>query len=182
MNNMEEWRDIEGFKGLYQVSNMGRVRSLDHETNGKRYRGKVLSTRVTEGYPMVRLSRGSEKVSKRVHRLVASAFIDNPNNLPEVNHLDGNKNNNRVENLEWCTSRENKVHAWVTGLTKAPPGVPLVSVVQICDGQVIAEYISIEVADALLSISGEDICKCCKGKRKTAGGYEWKYKEVDNGN
>lgn len=177
---MEEWRDIEGFEGIYQVSNMGRVRSLAHETNGKHYKGKILSSGVSAGYHLVRLSKGNEKVSKRVHRLVAEAFIENLNELPEVNHLDGNKNNNCVENLEWCTSKENKVHAWVTGLTKAPPAEMPKAVMQYDTNILIAVYKSIKIASMLLDISSEDICKCCKGKRKSAGGYVWKYaKEGD---
>ena len=176
----EVWKDIKGYEGFYQVSNMGRIRSLDHETSGKKYKGKILSTNVTVGYPIVRLSKGENKTSERVHRIVAKTFIENPDNLPEVNHLDGNKNNNCVENLEWCSSRENKIHAWVTGLTKKPPTSPMIPVTQIYDGCAIANYISITVAATLLSISSEDICKCCKGKRKTAGGYEWKYMEVKN--
>lgn len=174
---MEEWRDVYGYEGFYQVSSKGRVRSLDRESSGKKYRGKILSSKVAAGYRIVGLCKDGKKASQRVHRLVARAFIENPDNLSEVNHLDGNKNNNCVENLEWCTSRENKIHAWVTGLTKAPPCTPVVPVIQIYDGQVIAEYVSIKVAATLLAISDEDICKCCKGKRKTAGGYGWKYKE-----
>lgn len=176
---IEEWRDIESFEGFYQVSDKGRVRSLDHETNGKRYRGRILSSGVSVGYPIVKLSKGGEKVSRRVHRLVAKAFIENPDNLPEVNHLDGNKNNNCVENLEWCTPKENKVHAWVMGLTKAPPAEKPKMVEQYDGEFLIAVYKSIAIASFLLDISGEDICKCCKGKRKSAGGYRWKYKEDD---
>jgi hypothetical protein len=174
---MEEWKDIDGFEGLYQVSNIGRVRSLNHETNGKKYIGKVLSTKVTSGYPTVLLSNGAKKTLCRVHRLVARTFIENPTKLPEVNHLDGNKNNNCVENLEWCTSRENKIHAWVTGLTKAPPPEKPRMVEQYNNNVLIAVYKSIDIASILLDISSEDICKCCKGKRKSAGGYQWKYKE-----
>lgn len=177
---MEEWRDIEGFEGLYQVSNKGRVRSLDHETNGKRYCGRILSSGVSAGYQLVRLSKGAEKISQRIHRLVAKAFIENPDNLPEVNHLDGNKNNNCVENLEWCTSKENKVHAWVTGLTKAPPAEKPKMVEQYDKDVLIAVYKSMEIASLLLDISSEDICKCCKGKRKSAGGYIWKYAKEDD--
>lgn len=170
---LEEWKDIKGFEGLYQISNYGRVRSLDHKTNGRKYTGKILSTKVSAGYPLVRLSNGATKTSCRVHKLVAEAFIENLDNLPEVNHLDGNKNNNFVENLEWCTSKENKIHA-----PKPPQNSPI-AVVQMCEDVAIAIYKSIKLASLLLGISEEDICKCCKGKRKSAGGYEWKYKEAD---
>lgn len=174
---IEEWRDIKGFEGVYQVSNMGRVRSLDHITGGKHWRGKILSTAVTAGYPIVKLSKGSEKHPRRVHRLVAEAFLDNPENLPEVNHIDGNKNNNRMDNLEWCTSKENKIHAWVTGLTKLPPAQTPRPVIQILDEKEIASYMSMEIAEIITGIDAGTICNCCKGKRKSAGGYGWKYKE-----
>lgn len=171
----EQWRDIADYVGMYQVSNMGRVRSLDRIVKGKNYQGKILSSNVTYGYPIVRLSNGSEKKSRRVHRLVAQSFLDNPLGLEEVNHKDGNKKNNCVENLEWCTPKENKIHAWVTGLTKKPPAEKPVQVAQLESDIVIAVYKSIEIAALLLNISGADICKCCKGKRDSAGGYTWKY-------
>ena len=108
----EVWRDIEGFEGKYQVSNMGRVKSLTRKVWNYTKPGRILKPGMKEnGYLHVSLRNGdkSEKHA-HVHRLVANAFIPNPNNLPEVNHKNLNKEDNRVENLEWCTSRYNKAH------------------------------------------------------------------------
>lgn len=99
-NTMEEWRDIEGYEGLYQVSNEGRVKGL---VSGK-YRKFMVSW---DGHLRVTLSKNSKKKPKLVHRLVAEAFIPNPNGLPQVNHMDENPKNNKVENLEWCTAEYN---------------------------------------------------------------------------
>lgn len=104
----EEWRDIEGFEGRYQVSNLGRVRSFAR----KSYKTpKILKdTHDTDGYCMVNLcdaKHGTKNKISKVHRLVAKAFIDNPNGFPEVNHIDENKSNNRADNLEWCTTQYN---------------------------------------------------------------------------
>jgi len=97
----EEWRDIEGYEGLYQVSNYGRVRSF--------HRGDSLLLLNTDryGYPLAGLCKNGKRVSAKVHRLVAKAFIDNPNNSPCVNHKDENPLNNHIDNLEWCTQAYN---------------------------------------------------------------------------
>ena len=108
----EVWKDIEGFEGKYQVSNMGRVKSLTRKVWNYTKPGRILKPGMKEnGYLQVSLRNGdkSEKHA-HVHRLVANAFIPNPSNLPEVNHKNLNKKDNRVENLEWCTSRYNKAH------------------------------------------------------------------------
>ena len=109
---MEEvWKDVSGVEGKYQVSNLGRVRSLKF---GKE---RVLKGGITnKGYLQMPLSLNERVKRYQVHRLVAEAFISNPNNLPCVNHKDGNKTNNKVENLEWCTQKQNVHHAWNTGL------------------------------------------------------------------
>ena len=104
---MEEWRDIEGYEGLYQVSNEGRVKSLeryvDNRWGTKQFvKGKVLANVKTQGYWYVGLNKNGKYKRYRIHRLVAEAFIPNPNNLLEVNHKDENPDNNTVENLEWC--------------------------------------------------------------------------------
>lgn len=105
---LEEWRDIAGFEGKYQVSNFGRVRSLSYNKTG---RTKVLSTRESNcGYCMVNIQVNAKSKGFLVHRLVAQAFIPNNFNKPEVNHINGNKLDNRVENLEWVTGRENVRH------------------------------------------------------------------------
>lgn len=110
---IEEWRPIEGYEGLYEVSNTGRVRSLDMylKCKGKSYRlqkGKVLSpSKNTDGYLQVCLCCNGKYKKCLVHRLAAQAFIPNPDNLPEINHLDEDKTNNNVDNLEWCDRKYN---------------------------------------------------------------------------
>lgn len=108
----EVWKDIIGYEGLYQISNLGRVKSLERVTiskNGKRYTCQELCLRFgnIKGYKFVVLRKGCKSYQVLVHRLVAQAFIPNPDSLPEVNHKDENKSNNHVDNLEWCTHKYN---------------------------------------------------------------------------
>ena len=124
---MEEmWRDIKGYEGLYQVSNLGRVKSLSrfHNNNSGGYLSKerILKQSIKRGYLTVGLCNSGKVKTYSVHRLVAIAFIDNPNNKKAVNHIDGNKTNNNVDNLEWCTYSENQKHAYKTGLHKSTTG------------------------------------------------------------
>jgi hypothetical protein len=112
---MEIWKDIQGYEGIYQISNLGRIKSLHRDyTNGR-----ILNpAKNNRGYLRLGLSGNGKVRYDSVHRLVAETFIPNPKNLPEVNHIDGNKLNNRVENLEWVTKGENQAHAYKTGLRK----------------------------------------------------------------
>ena len=119
----EEWRDVSGYEGLYQVSNLGRVRSLDRwRKNGSgeyKQKGRILNQGdTTTGYKQIVLNKDKKRKTLKVHRLVAIAFIPNPENKPNVNHIDGNPHNNNVENLEWCTQAENVQHAINTGLKR----------------------------------------------------------------
>lgn len=110
---MEEWKDVPGYEGIYQVSNFGNIKSLDRCikcSNGMviHRKGSTIKKQVCRfGYENVTLRKPKEKKTFKVHRLVALAFIDNPNNYPEINHKDENKLNNSVENLEWCTREYN---------------------------------------------------------------------------
>lgn len=114
----EEWRDIPGYEGFYQVSNLGRIKSLVG-WNGHKYisREKILApTKTSTGYWKVDLSKGKARKSLKLHRAIAMAFIPNPENYPVINHLDGNRLNNEISNLEWCTVKRNCQHAYDTGL------------------------------------------------------------------
>lgn len=118
----EIWKDIEGYEGYYQVSNYGNIKSLsriiysEKRSNYKTKEKVLRQSNTTTGYKKVELVKEGIKKSYKVHRLVATAFIPNPENKPEVNHIDGNKINNYIENLEWVTSSENSIHAYETGL------------------------------------------------------------------
>ena len=120
MEDFEEWRDVKGYEGMYQISNLGRFRSCSRMVKNKHsYRPvkeKVLKPFKWGSYMYVHLRSGEKLISRSVHRLVAEAFILNTHNKPEVNHIDGNKMNNCASNLEWCTSSENELHAARTGL------------------------------------------------------------------
>lgn len=120
----ETWKAIAGYEGFYEVSNLGNVRSLTRVVKGRNnttriIQGRLLVPKIGNGYLRVSLCREDSKIKTiSIHRLVASAFLLNANNLPQVNHIDGNKRNNRTDNLEWCTQSENMIHAYKNGLEK----------------------------------------------------------------
>lgn len=155
----EEWQDIAGYEGLYQVSNLGRVKSLNYKRTGKEI---ILVPGNCRGYLFVTLYKNGKVKSYYLHRLVGQAFLENPDNSPEVNHIDQNKQNNCISNLEWCSSKYNNRYsnAKKVGCFK--------------DGKLIKKY------DAIADVEKEgfyqsNVIRCCQGKRKSAGGYHWQY-------
>lgn len=108
----EVWKDIKGYEGLYEVSNLGYVRRKSNKKDLKPWHNY-------KGYMKVALCKNGEKYEKFIHRLVAETFINNPDNLPQVNHINGNKDHNYVENLEWCTCKENIKHSYEHNLIDA---------------------------------------------------------------
>jgi len=124
----EQWKDIKNFEGHYQVSDMGRIKSLEREIIKKdKKKSKVKETilkgsKDTKGYIQVELKKDGKRNIKMIHRLVAEAFLEKPKGKDQINHKDGNKENNKLDNLEWCTCQENIKHAWENKLNKARYG------------------------------------------------------------
>lgn len=171
MSADETWRPIPGFEGLYKVSNLGNVFSL--------HRNKILRVRINRrGYGQVNLSKNGVLTTHRVHRLVANSFVPNPKNNREVNHINENKLDNRAENLEWCNRAYNVNYGNRTEKQKAKLSIPVVQLS--LSGVQIAVFPSGIQAARELKLSSSSISACCRGKRKTIGGFKWKYeKEVE---
>ena len=186
---MEEWRDIEGFEGYYQISNMGRVKSLERTVrNSRGYR--IVAERIlkpqsnSKGYLYVNLYKDGKMKRCRVNRLVAQAFLPNPDNLPEVNHKDEDKQNNCMDNLEWCShSYNNSYNGRAKKIGEKNTNNPKISKPVFSVNKVsglIVEFPSLIEAERQTGISNSSICKCLKGKRNSAGGCVWFYADDDN--
>lgn len=200
MDDKEIWKPVVGFEGFYEVSNKGRVRGVEHYVptfnKGTLYQqivyGKILKpSQKSDGYLAVDLHKNAVRKTITVHRLVATAFIPNPDNKPCVNHLDEVKTHNWVENLEWCTVYENlhygtgperrsltlKQH-WANGEIHRRPNHKIKKVAKYSKGgELLTVYQSFTEAVKALGIKGCDahVCQCLNGQRQTAYGYRWEY-------
>lgn len=176
---MEEiWKDIKGYEGLYQVSNLGRVKSLNYHRTGREE--ILLPNQDKYGYLYVNLYKERKRTTKKFHRLVAETFIPNPLKLPQVNHINEDKTDNRVENLEWCSAKYNNNYGTKNTRminNRMGYGKPIPILQYDLNNNFIKEYPSIMQVKKQLGYSAGNICQCCKGKIKQAYGFIWKYKE-----
>ena len=186
---MEEWKDIEGYEGLYMVSNLGNVKSLNYRHTGKE---KILKAGKNNcGYLYVSLCKENTKKTCTIHRLVAIAFCENSHGYKEVNHISEDKTDNRAENLEWCSrsynmtynGRAKKVAEKLRGKKQTKEHIkkrvekkskPVYGINKVSG--LIVEFPSAKEAERTLGINNSHIIACCKGKRyKSAGGFYWHY-------
>ena len=173
---MEEiWKDIKEYEGLYQVSNTGKVKSFRQgKRNGANKEYLLKMTLNANGYPQVTLYRSpSDRHKHLVHRLVAQAFIPNPENLEAVNHKDENPQNNNVDNLEWCTISYNNAY----GTAQIRHSITIGQKVRqfTINGVLLATYESASIASLLTGIEKHAIKDCCTGKCQTGHGYIWRF-------
>ena len=178
----EIWKDIKGFENKYQISNLGNLRN-SNTNNTLKFR------KSSRGYLTITIRKKSKVYCYLVHRLVAETFLPNPNNYPQVNHIDGNKSNNIVDNLEWCTASNNQKHAYRIGLhvndtqkmkrmnEKSKLKIKKKVIQYDLNGNIINEFESLKDAEFQTKIKYQYISNCCRGKTKTAGKFIWKYKQ-----
>lgn len=171
----EEWRQVVGYEGLYEVSNLGNVRSLNYANRG--YVKNLTPTLKNHGYLDVCLSKGKSQRCIRVHRLVAMAFLDNPNSLPQVNHINENKLDNRVENLEWVPSKQNVNHGTRNErMARSKLNHNCKAVIQMdLQGNIIRKWVSLHEVERQRGFDVTHISRACKGIQKSAYGYKWRF-------
>ena len=181
----EIWKDIEGFEGYYQVSNLGNIKSLNYGNHG--YEQNLVPKINNKGYKWVELVKGKKKKCLLIHRLVAIAFIDNPENFKVVNHIDENPLNCVADNLEWCTIGYNTRYSIERHKDRykkytEPPKVKkfkhykTIYINQLTlDGEFIREWSSFVELKKKMNYHNTSIKECCEGKRKTAYGYKWEF-------
>ena len=182
---MEIWKSIDGYEGLYEVSDLGNIKSLERlcKSRGKRFRPtkEMIKKQVPnkQGYMLISLSKNSKCKNFSVHRLVAKAFIPNPNNFPQVNHKDENKANNEVSNLEWCTcaynnsygSRMKKIACALKGKTINNKAIYCLNK----KGKLLYIFNSAIEASKYFNIDNSGICKAANKKLTTYGGFMWRW-------
>ena len=186
----EVWKDVPNFEGFYLVSNMGRIKSLDRETKYQRKQDSVVTYRHFKGqilkasnygeYLICHLKANNTKKAVKYHRIVCAVFHPNPNNLPEVNHINEIKTDNRADNLEWCTRRYNAL--WGTAIERQRialtnnKGNSVVVYQFTLNGDFVAKYPSINEAGRVTGIEPSNILSVCNNKKSSsAGGYLWSY-------
>lgn len=181
----EIWKDVKGYEGRYKVSNLGRIKST-RKWRGNKYKERYIESETllhgyvgNTGYVYIHL----DGKNCTLHRLIAKTFIPNPENKPQVNHIDGNKLNNNIKNLEWCTNKENAIHARKKGLLNERDSIcgtkNGIKVIQYdLQMNIIKVWDSAKRAGRELNIDCSCITKCCKGKRNKCGGYKWQYESV----
>lgn len=196
----EIWKPVNGFEGLYEVSSLGRIKMLSHYARRAANSKVLLKERIVKewetqkGYLCVDLFRDGKVCHKKVHRLVAIAFVENPDNKPHIDHIDTNKKNNSVNNLRWVTPLENKNNLLTRRLHSRIQSNP--EVIEKCmlgreriggktrriaveqygaDGVFIAKYNSMAEAEKITGVKSNRISTACAGKISAAGGYQWKY-------
>lgn len=186
----EIWKDIPNYQGFYQISNFGNVKSLCFGARNikKSNKQKLLKSSPSNcGYYKVELYKDGKSKMFYVHRLVANAFIPNPDNKPQVNHIDGNKANNSVSNLEWCTHSENQRHAISMGLRKSSPMLdrkgklsplrkPILQYTK--DGVFVKEWDCISDVARYFNCGVCNIIRSLKNESQTSCGYKWKYSHL----
>lgn len=176
----EIWKDIKGYEGLYQISNLGNVKSLRRKVYNHYIKERLLNpVIIKKGYLQIKLRKENNYKHFKVHRLVAQAFIPNPKNLPQVNHKDGDKTNNCVDNLEWVTEKENMRHAVKNNLLKDVSGNnnPNCKKVNQYDlqGNFIKQWNSFYEITKELGFNRHLISNCCNNRSKKSHGYIWRY-------
>ena len=187
----EEWRDIKGFEGYYQISNLGRVRSLDREIYHpynktiSHYKGSIMRFSIRrKGYLGICLTKGNKQKSFLIHRLVAQAFIPNPMNYDQINHIDENKANNRVDNLEWCDCKYNVNYGSCIKNMKKTRINNTYNQKKIMCVETGVTYFNSKHAERETGYNARSIRAVCEGKYKSLHGLHWMFIEnipEDNG-
>jgi len=189
-DSIEIWVDVENYEDIYQISNMGLIKSIDRKVNHSKYglintKGKFLKGGIdTAGYRRLNLIKDGKYTTQSIHKLVCIHFIPNPENKKEGNHKRGIKLDNRVTELEWLTHHENILHAWETGLCVPqirPKGKECSlskSILRFSkNGEFIERFESIREANKMTGIDRKDISQCASGKTKSAGKSIWKFEK-----